>query len=224
MSTSTYNRERRNRRRQLVAVVVVASLLVAGIIALASSSNDPIAKQLVPPVSTADRASDTNSEPTAPLADSSAAIDGAPGKKSTATGDHEDPIVAPPSTAAADSGDVTGTAARFARIMINWPTDRIEAEKLNKQLIRLASGTLASDLAANQGEISTAQVSSEGEILDLKLLEQQDNYAEVLVVAKQSNIDETTHEPLDPTYLNYLVRLDRTDAGTWAVTSWEPQI
>lgn len=223
MREPTYRTRRQGNKRLVVLVVVAAGLLVSGILLMAGGSDDPVAKQLVPPLSTEQTAGEAKPSPEQ-LRNQSAAIDGAPGPKSKVTGDHDDGLTAPQPTEATNSGSITSTAKRFAELMINWPTDQLEAAANNKELLTLATGTLASDLANGIGSISTAQAPSTGEILDTMVLEQSGDYAEVLIVSKSSVVDVASKQPLDPSYLNYLVRLQKVKGGSWAVTSWEPQL
>lgn len=210
---------------QLVMIFGVVALLVAGILIMAGGSDDPLAEQIVPPLE-AETGATGESEVT-PY--TSQAIDGAPIPRQTepnAPEEHEDPqgTGLQPEGAASATGSMVSVARRFAQLSINRPTDPVESSALNQDLVELSAGTLARDLANSSGESTAAQIPSTGEILDLIELEKENDYGEVLVVTKLSVIDINTKKPLDPTYINYLVRLEQTPTGSYAVTSWEPQM
>ncbi len=226
MTRDPYRSARKPNYRLPVAVGIVAVLLIAGILILAGDEDDPVTQALVPPVAS-DQISDEQEQQMAEqAANISGAIDGAPMKKSDVPigEDHEDHHHSKlPENAATNAGGLVPTATKFAELMINRPTDQIESAALNKELVTLAAGPLASDLKGNTGEIATAQAASIGEILDTIVLARAGDYGEVLIVAREALIDPTTKQLLDPSYINYVVRLDRLAGKGWAVTSWEPQ-
>lgn len=228
MKRDPYRGSKRNTDLRLPAVVMaVAALLVTGILVLAGGKDDPVSEQLVPPVASEPTSTADQKQAAIQAANQSAAIDGAPMTKapSTAPPDHIDhDTTEPPADQATNAGGMQVTAKRFAELMINRPTDQIESAELNKQLITLANGNLAADLNQGTGSIATAQAPSSGEILDTIQLSKEGNYGEVLIIAKESLIDPTTKQPLDPSYINYVVRLDHLPGKGWAVTSWEPQL
>ncbi len=225
--------KRRSRQRdtdklpyaQLAMIFGVVALLVAGMLIMAGGSDDPLAEQIVPPI-TSETGATGQSEVT-PY--TSQAIDGAPIPRQTepdAPEEHVDPegTGLQPEGAASVNGSMISIARQFAQLSINRPTDPIESAALNKDLVELSAGQLAQDLANSSGESTAAQIPSTGEILDVIELKRENDYGEVLVVTKLSVIDLNTKKPLDPTYLNYLVRLEQTPTGSYAVTSWEPQM
>lgn len=227
MTPAPYKTRRRPNYRLPIAVGTIAVLLIAGILIMAGGEDDPVTKSLVPPVAS-DQLSDEQQQQMADQAAAqSGAIDGAPLEKSDEPigDDHEDEHhSAPPENEATNAGSLIPTATRFAELMINRPTDQLEAKELNKELITLATGNLATDLNDTTGDVATAQQPSEGEVLETILLDKDTRYGEILVVTRESLIDPTTRQKLDPTYINYVVRLDRLPNRGWAVTSWEPQL
>lgn len=204
----------------------VVALLVAVILIMSGGSEDPVAKQLIPPV---DLQSGTTSPEEEVTPYTSQAIDGAtppPVTPEDEQHDHSDHAseTKQPKDAATETGGMIEIARKFAQLNINRPTNPLAAEDLNEKLIKLSIGTLARDLANGTGSMAAAQIPSTGEILSAVPLARDGKYGEVLIVSKTSITDVETGQPLDPSYINYLVRLERLPDGTYAVTSWEPQL
>ena len=232
MSESHYRTKRESNRRPLIIVGVVAAVLIVVVLLISGGPDDPVVNDLVPPVDstqigTTDASFGTDPEYTGPPAIDGAPVEGEPEPDTTgpyedhADHDHE---TAEPEAAATDIGPFIETAERFAELNINRPTDTGGSLALNKKLVELSAGNLARDLASGNGEIQTAQVSSEGEVLQALPITKEGNYAEVLIVTRESVVDQATGTTLDPNYLTYIVRLEEVTKGRFAVTSWEPQI
>jgi len=216
-----------------IVICVAAALLIVGILLLKGGSDSPVVQEIVPPVPTA--ATGTTS-PEATVIDPSGrevaategAIDGkgvtAAPKQPVNTDPHGDGAISNPSSEATDVGPYVETATRYAQISLNRPTDVSGSRKVNSQLVKLSTGSLARDLAKGTGDVQTAQVAAVSSVVKAIPLALNGDYAEVLIVAKQQVTDPGTGEPLDPKYLNFVVRLEKVPGGSFAVTSWEPQL
>lgn len=238
MNGPTHPTRNKKLYRLPIFICAIAAILIAVVLVMSGGSDDPLVEEATPALPTATTGA---TGPAAMIVDAvngeetpatTGAIDGKgvepvvdPEPSAQDEGHHEDEEVeATPENQATDVGPYVDTATRFAELNINRPTDLPGAIGLNKKLVELSAGTLATELEDGRGSVATSQVASEGEVLKAIPLVKEANYAEVLIVSREIVTDPSTGQPLDPNYLTYLVRLDRVPGGGFAVTSWEPQL